>query len=214
MGPPTPRKPNGEYQWICKDYSHLGPGRACVAMYGGPEPGHPEYPNILGEMKALQRGINDAIDKYGLSHKKIIVDGTIGPKTMAAYRAVAARAGSLPAAATADDLAFLNYSTKLYTTIAQLTNATADTSIVKRSDDERGAPAVVEDRASGPRPGEEPSETPSWVWWLIGGAAAVGVGALGYSLHKRRKVKPVKKKRRPARRAGRAIRVRPHTRFV
>ena len=198
VGPPTEKKPDGACYFVCRQ-SQLDPryvtggitsGTVCFPMYGGEVYGPAGAPNVLGEFKALQRAVNDAIDKTKLSVPKLIIDGQIGPNTLSAYNAVAAVTGA-PQMSTTNDLALAVYTQKVASTIeSAIGGFVVNTDVKQQTSDVRpkGSAALnpVEPAANMPADPSKVGKHIAWYWWALLGATAIGVTAVGISWYRGR----------------------------
>ena len=193
VGPATARAPSGACYFKCREANldsryvtgNLTSGRVCFPMYGGEKWGA-GHPNVLGEFKALQRALNDFIAAKNMSATKLIIDGQIGPYTLAAYNAIAPTVGLAPVSSP-DALALAVYTNKPAQTIAGAVGAGVNTSVSKNPGDVRptGSKAVNPPTPAAAGMPANPANHPTkaaWYWWVLGGAAALGVAAIGVSM--------------------------------
>jgi hypothetical protein len=144
-----------------------------------------DHPNVLGVFKSTQRALNDyGKKKMGGGLKPVLVDGRIGPQTYSSLAGVLAHMGQA-GPQSVDDAALWIWCQRPDKAIAAAAGTSVDTSVGKKPGErpERSTTAGVTDSASGkiPPPGGEPGKY-RWAWWVIGGAALVGVVAVGVSL--------------------------------
>ncbi len=198
-GPGTVKFPEGKNFWECKSSP-----RVCIAQYATnayrdseaalTKAGLPivDHPNVLGIFKGGQRAVNDYNKARKLGLSTLVVDGHIGPQTLENLQLVLADmalgfefSGRIPT--TLDEAALhLSCQSDLIYNIAKAAGTKTSFTVKIKPGENPGASTsktLSTGGASGkiPPPGGEKKQW-GWAWWAVGGAALIGVIAVGVSL--------------------------------
>jgi hypothetical protein len=133
---------------------------------------------VAGIFAGLQRSLNALANKVaGMESLGVVVDGKIGPKTVAAVKkAVPALFPNQPIPQDANTVSQMApaLADAFFTRSTTVANY-APPSIVPPQTDSSGLPVPIPDQEVGP-----PRKGLHWAWWVGGAVAVIGIGYLGY----------------------------------